>query len=148
MTEVLFYHLEPRPLEAVIPILLEKTLERGWKAVVEIGSTERAEALDAALWTFSDESFLPHALAGGEFDADQPILLTTATDNPNNAEVRFFIDRATPNNTGDYTRLVYMFDGHDPDAVTEARAVWKRLSAVHDVTYWQQEPDGKWAKKG
>jgi DNA polymerase-3 subunit chi len=148
MTEILFYHLEPRPLDSVIPVLLEKTLERGWKAVVEVGGSERADALDAALWTWRDDSFLPHGLAGSEFDADQPILLTTKTDNPNGAEVRFFIDRAVPHDPDGYDRLVYLFDGHDPDAVAEARTVWKELSVGHEVTYWQQETSGRWVKKG
>jgi DNA polymerase-3 subunit chi len=148
MTEVLFYHLERQPLERVLPQLLEKTLERGWKAVVESGSRERAEALDTVLWTFRDDSFLPHGLAGGQSDADQPVLLTTSEDNPNGADVRFFVDRAVPRNAEGYTRLVYIFSGHDPDAVTEARTAWRALSQAHDVTYWQQAPNGRWAKRG
>ena len=79
MAEVLFYHLETRPLEAVMPLLLEKTLERGWRAVVEVGSRERAEALDAHLWSYRDDSFLAHGLAGEETDPLQPILITTAS---------------------------------------------------------------------
>jgi DNA polymerase-3 subunit chi len=148
MTEVLFYHLEHQPLERVLPQLLEKTLERGWKAVVEVGSRERAEALDAVLWTFRDDSFLPHGLAGSESDAEQPVLLTTGGENPNGADVRFFVDRAVPQSAEGYTRLVYIFSGHDPDAVTEARAAWRALAPGHDVTYWQQGADGRWAKRG
>jgi DNA polymerase-3 subunit chi len=147
MTEVLFYHLETRPLEAVVPLLLEKTLERGWRAVVEVGSRERAEALDAHLWTFRDDSFLAHGLAGEETDPHQPILITTETDNPNGAVVRFFVDGAVPRSGEDYQRLVFMFSGHDPDAVAAARLAWADLRKAHDVTYWQQEADGRWVKK-
>lgn len=147
MTEILFYHLEQLPLERVLPQLLEKTLERGWKAVVEVGSAERASVLDEALWTWQDEAFLPHALSGGDADADNPILLTTNDENPNAANVRFFVDRAVPRDGGEYARLVFMFDGHDPDAVEAARGAWKQLKPDNDCTYWQQEPSGKWAKK-
>ncbi|MET3896498.1 DNA polymerase-3 subunit chi [Devosia sp. UYZn731] len=147
MPDVLFYHLEQRPLEAVIPQLLEKTLERGWRAVIEVGSTERAEALDAHLWTYRDDSFLAHGLAGEDTDALQPILITTANDNPNGAAVRFFIDRAVPQTAEGYQRIVYMFSGHDPDAVSEARIAWRNLLAGNTLTYWQQEPDGRWVKK-
>lgn len=149
MTEILFYHLETKPLESVLPTLLEKTLQRGWKAVVEVGSRERLEVLDTALWTFADDSFLPHAAATGEAAADalQPILLTTAADNPNGAEVRFFVDRAVPRSGAGYARLVFMFDGHDPDAVTEARAAWRSLREGNEVTYWQQDPEGRWTKR-
>lgn len=148
MTEVLFYHLEQTPLERVLPQLLEKSLERGWKAVVEVSSDERVDALDASLWSWRDDAFLPHGKAGTEFDVDQPVLLTSSSDNPNSAEIRFFVDRAVPVEGGDYKRLVFMFDGHDPDAVTEARTAWKSLNEDNDCTYWQQEPSGKWAKKG
>lgn len=148
MPDVLFYHLEARPLEAVIPLLLEKSLERGWRAVVEVGSTERAEALDAHLWTYRDDSFLAHGLAGDETDAHQPVLITTGSDNPNGANVRFFVDRAVPQSTAGYERIVYLFSGHDPDAVTEARTAWRALRAGNAVTYWQQEPSGRWVKKG
>src|SRR5689334_11444558 len=99
MAEVLFYHLEQRPLESVLPALLEKVLERGWRAVVEVGSAERAKALDTSLWTYRDDSFLPHGLAGDALDPEQPVLLTTASDNPNGATVRFFTDRAVPQST-------------------------------------------------
>lgn len=148
MTDLLFYHLETRPLESVLPALLEKTLERGWRAVVEVGSTERLEALDAALWTFSDDSFLPHGVARGEeADASQPVLLTGGDENPNTASIRFFVDRATPRELEGYERLVYIFNGHDPDAVTEAREIWRNLKPVYDLTYWQQDSAGRWSKK-
>ena len=148
MAEVLFYHLEVRPLESVLPQLLEKTLERGWRAVVETGSRERAEVLDSLLWTFRDDAFLPHGMAGEETDAHQPILLTTEpNENPNGATVRFFVDRAVPQSAEGYKRLVYMFSGLDPDAVSVARLAWRALRDGNEVTYWQQESDGRWIKK-
>jgi DNA polymerase III subunit chi len=147
MAEILFYHLEARPLEAVVPQLLEKTLERGWRAVVEVGSRERAEALDAHLWSYRDDSFLPHGLAGEEVDALQPVLITTGTENPNGAQVRFFTDGALPQSGEGYQRLVILFSGHDPDAMAAARLAYRDLRADNDVTYWQQDASGKWTKK-
>jgi DNA polymerase III subunit chi len=147
MAEILFYHLETRPLEAVVPLLLEKTLERGWRAVVEVGSRERAEALDAHLWSYRDDSFLAHGLAGDDTDAHQPVLLTTETDNPNGANVRFFVDGALPQSGEGYQRMVILFSGHDPDALAAARIAYRNLRADNDVTYWQQDADGRWVKK-
>mgnify|MGYP000274084181 CR=1 FL=1 len=148
MTEVLFYHLENQPLERVLPVLLEKTLERGWKAMVEAGTRERAEALDTVLWTYRDDSFLPHGMDGQPTDPLQPVLLTTGTDNANGATVRFYVDRAVPRDVASYERIVYLFSGHDPDAVAEARVAWKALSAPENaVTYWQQDQNGRWVKK-
>lgn len=147
MSEVLFYHLEGQPLERVLPVLLERSLERGWKAVVETASQERAAALDAMLWTYRDDSFLPHGIAGERTDPDQPVLIATDEGNPNGANVRFFVDRAVPPSGEGYDRIVYLFSGHDPDAVSEARVAWKALLTGNDLTYWQQDEAGRWVKK-
>lgn len=147
MTEILFYHLESQPLERVLPVLVEKSLERGWKVVVETASEERARELDALLWTYRDDAFLPHSLAGGDADHLQPVLITTRPHNPNGAHVRFFVDRAVPASGEGYERIVFMFSGHDPEAVTEARAAWRALGPGNQLTYWQQDNNGRWVKK-
>eukprot|EP01037_Dinobryon_pediforme_P029702 gene29702-33454_t len=148
MTDVLFYHLEAHPLERVLPTLLERCRERQWRVVVEAGSEERRDALDQHLWTYRDDSFLPH---GSERDDDpplQPIYLTTGQENPNGATVRFFVDRAAPGDLTGYDRAVVLFDGNDADALADARRHWKDLKAAgHQPTYWQQDPDGRWLKK-
>jgi DNA polymerase-3 subunit chi len=149
MTEVLFYHLQRQPLEAVLPTLLEKSLERGWRVVVQASTGERVAALDDHLWTYSDESFLPH---GTDKEADahtQPIVLTVEPGNPNGASVRFVVDGAPiPNDAGVYERIVLMFDGNDPDALDAARAQWRAVKeSGHAATYWQQDERGRWAKK-
>lgn len=148
MAEVLFYHLERQPLERVLPVLLEKTLERGWRAVVQTASQEYAEALDSHLWTYREDSFLPHGLAS-EGDAQRyPIVLTPETVNPNGAQVRFLVEGAPLPEAGGYARVVLLFDGGNESAVAAARQSWKAARASgHDVTYWQQTETGKWEKK-
>jgi DNA polymerase III subunit chi len=147
MTEIWFYHLEGQPLERALPALLEKTLERGWRAVVETSSRERAAAIDALLWSYRDDSFLPHGIAGDASDPDQPVLITMDEGNPNAANVRFFVDRAVPRSGEGYERIFYLFSGHDPDAVTEARTAWKGLLEGNSLAYWQQDESGRWVKK-
>jgi DNA polymerase-3 subunit chi len=148
MTEVLFYQLDHQPLDRVLPGLLEKTLERGWRAVVQTSSQERAEALDALLWTYTEESFLPHGMARDGFSAEQPVFLTSGDDTPNNATVRFLVDGADCNDLPAYTRVIYLFDGRDDDARAQAREQWKCAKAEGlAVTYWQQNENGRWEKK-
>ena len=107
MTEILFYHLQRQPLERVLPTLLEKSLERGWRVVVQAASEERVEALDAHLWTFRDDSFLPHGTWREAQPREQPVLLTVNDDNPNGAAVRFLLDGApVPADAGAYERIV------------------------------------------
>lgn len=148
MTEVFFYHLQNAPLEQVLPQLLERSLARPWRAVVKVGNAERLEALVNHLWTYRDDSFLPHGTReDGPVEA-QPIFLTVEDENPNGAQVIFLVDGAEPGEIETYERCVLMFDGRDEDALAAARAHWKRIKAEgHDATYWQQSDSGRWEKK-
>lgn len=148
MTEVLFYHLQNQPLERVLPTLLEKSYERGWRVVVQT-SEERVEALDAHLWTFRDDGFLPHSTWRDADAREQPILLTVNDDNPNGASVRFLLDGApVPDDAATYARIVLLFDGEDTDAVAAARTHWSEAKAKgFDVTYWQPDERGRWQRK-
>ena len=95
MTEILFYQLKGQTPEQVLPPLLQKSLERGWRVVVQASSDERVEALDAHLWTWRDDAFLPHGTWRDAEAAEQPIVLTVNEENPNGATVRFLVDGAT-----------------------------------------------------
>lgn len=148
MAEVLFYHLEQQSLDTVLPTLLEKTLQRGWRATIESGTEPRLEALDAELWTYKEESFLPHCLNTSEKAIYSPIVLTTDNQNVNNAQVRFYIDGATPDEVEGYERIVILFDGRDDLETQKARGLWKIYQdSAHEPTYWQQSDSGKWEKK-
>lgn len=147
-TEVYFYHLENRSLEQVLPTLLERSLERGWRAAVQAASRERVEALNTLLWTFREDSFLPHGAASDGTPHAQPIYLTDAEENPNEAAVRFLVDGAALKDASGYVRVVHMFDGRDADAVGRAREAWASAKEKgFAVSYWQQDGDGRWQQK-
>ena len=146
--EVYFYHLEVRSLEQVLPTLLELSLKRGWRAVVQAASEERVEALNTLLWTYREESFLPHGTARDGRPSAQPIYLTAGDDNPNAAQVRFLVDGATLDDASPYTRVAYVFDGRDAEAVARAREALQAAKARGDAaSYWQQDADGRWQQK-
>jgi len=149
VTEVLFYHLQRQPIEKVLPTLIEKSLERGWRVAVQSSSEERIDALDALLWTFRDDSFVPHGTHRESTAAEQPVLLTVNKDNRNSAAVRFLVDRAPPpQDAASYLRIVMLFDGEDPEALAEARSRWREArDQGFDVTYWQADEQGRWQQK-
>lgn len=145
--EVWFYHLERTGLDQALPELLEKTLARGWKAIVRATKSERVEHLDGWLWAYRDESFLPHAPADEPGAARQPILLTTSDENLNGADALFLVDGAEPGELGDYTRCVVLFDGGDEAALATARRQWKSVKAKGlPASYWKQQARG-WEKQ-
>lgn len=147
-TEVFFYHLERQTLADALPKLLERSLERGWRAAVQAASDERVEALNSMLWTYREDSFLPHGTMRDGRASEHPIYLTAGDDNPNGAQIRFLVDGATLADNSQYVRVAYVFDGRDEAAVRAARAAWQEAKTRGDtVSYWQQDETGRWEKK-
>lgn len=143
MTEIRFYHLTRKTLEEALPSLLEKTLERGLRAVVMAGSAERVEALTHLLWTYNPNSFLPHGNAKDGNAELQPVWLTPLDERPNDAEFLFLTDGARSARLEDYQRVCEIFDGNDETAVNAARLRWKEYKASgHELSYWQQGERG------
>jgi len=150
MPEVHFYHLTRRKLEQALPILLEKTLARSWRAAVQAVSARRLAVLDEALWSYRPESFLPHGGRGDGAPETQPVYLTTEDDNPNRADARFFVEgaRAAPlladAERAPRERAVLVFEEADR---ANAREQWKELlSTGRRLSYWQEDETGKFLK--
>jgi DNA polymerase-3 subunit chi len=149
MTDVSFYHLTARPLEWALPRLLEKVLASGKRAVVLAGSGERVDALNAQLWTYDPDSFLPHGSAKDGLAEHQPIWLTASEENPNGAAFLVLTDGVAVDRLDGYERCLDLFDGNDANQLAQARTRWtKAKSAGHSVTYWKQTAAGGWEKGG
>lgn len=144
-----FYHLTTASLDETAPTLLEKSLAAGWR--VELRGTDPAAmaALDTALWRGPPDRFLPHGLSGGDHDADQPILLTTGTGAANQPTAIMSVHGAevSPDEVHAAERVMIVFDGHEGDAVAQARLQWKALTAAGcSAQYWSQD-SGRWEMK-
>lgn len=147
MGEIHFYHLEAFTLERALPPILEKVMERGWRAVVHTASEERTESLSAALWTFRDDSFLPHGTPRDGDGPRQPMWFTETGEEPNAPRVRVCVDGTPLGDPGGLERTIVIFDGREPEALERARAEWKAARANgHKVVYWRQDRDGKWSR--
>jgi len=147
MAEFGFYHLLSTPLERALPRLLERALGQGHRVVLQAGSPDRVEHLNALLWTYDEAGFLPHGSARDGNPAAQPIWLTYQPGNPNDASILFLVDGVAAEDLAGFDRCIDIFDGNDPDAVQAARDRWRAAKAAgHILTYWQQTEKG-WEKK-
>lgn len=151
--EIWFYHLTRHRLDRALPLLLERCGQRGWRCVVQATSDERVTALDEALWTWSEDSFLAHGTARDGDEAMQPVFLTTSDENPNGAAARFFVEGSaiTPALAASrqYERLFVLFDGNDEAELQAARGQWSALKALNcELAYWKQNESGGWEKGG
>ena len=148
MPEVWFYHLESSGLDAVLPGLLEKGLERGWRSLVRTTSKERMRALDDILWSYRDDSFLAHGSADDPDTELQPVLITANAAEYDRRELLILIDQAEPGAIESFERVILLFDGAEEEAVKVARTRWKEFGAQGiAVTYYQQNAQGRWEKK-
>jgi len=144
-----FYHLTRSPVEETLPMLLDKARGAGWRIVVKGADIERLKFMDEKLWLGPEDGFVPHGLAGGPHDADQPILLTQTDEWPNDPQCVMTLDGAEvlPDVVQRLDRVCILFDGANGDAVQHARGQWKSLtSAGCAAQYWSQE-GGRWEKK-
>ena len=144
-----FYHLTQRPLEDTLVMLLGKAMGAGWRVAVRGTDGARLAALDERLWLGAEEGFLPHGLAGGDHDADQPVLLTTAETAANGAACVMSVHGAqvSAEDVEALTRVCVLFDGNDPQELDVARSQWKTLKdAGASAQYWSEE-SGKWEMK-
>ena len=153
MTEIFFYHLQIQRLEKDLPRLLEKSLERDWHVCLQMRTDEKCAALNELLWNVGEDGFLPHGTAADGDVEFQPIYLTTGSENPNGAQIRFFVESAQiapvlAATQIPYERIVIMFDGNDENELNDARAQWKALKETGaQMSYHQQTDNGGWEKK-
>ena len=149
MSRVDFYHLQKQTLEAVLPKLLEKAYALKKPIKIKVGNELRVEFLNSLLWTYNDESFLPHGSKKDGFGEDQPIWLSAGDDNPNKATLLFLTDGARyQEDLSSFERVFNIFDGNMQSAVEQARAFWKELKAAgFTINYWQQNDAGRWQQK-
>lgn len=147
MAEYWFYHLETSSLEAVLPDLLEKTLARGWRALVKLPQDQLAE-MDKYLWTFRDDAFLPHG-RDDEPQADlQPVLLTSTAASSGEAECVFLVDGEEIDIGEKARRCILLINGQSEESIARSRKTWSTLKAAGEtLSYWQQTPRGGWEKK-
>ena len=150
MSRIDFYHLQKQTLEQVLPKLIEKAYETGAKIKIKIGNEARVEFINSLLWTYNEETFIPHGSKKDGFAKDQPIWLSSEDDNPNQAEMLFLVDGANfdISNVENFSRIFNIFDGNDEDSLQQARNFWKEVSSTeHEKNYFQQDDNGRWNKK-
>jgi DNA polymerase-3 subunit chi len=137
-----FYHLTALPLERALPSIAERVIRAGQRLLVVTEAGRLAE-LDRQLWSYAAESFVPHALAGGARDADQPILLSADTAAPNGARNIALADGQWRDEALSFDRIFYFFDG---TAIEDARANWRALKDLPGAErhYWKQDESGRW----
>lgn len=133
-----------------MPKLAEKAYATGKPVQILLGTEERVEFINSLLWTYSEESFLPHGSKKDGFVEDQPIFITATEENANNAALLILADGAQVDisKLSAYERVLNIFDGNNETALNNARAYWKELKGADaELHYWQQNANGAFEQK-
>ena len=150
MTRIDFYHLQKQTLDQVLPKLVEKAYATGVHIKIKIGNESRVDFINSLLWTYNDESFIPHGSKKEGFAKEQPIWLSSEDDNPNQATMLFLVDGALLplEELTKYERIFNIFDGNDDSSLQQARNFWKTISSSEfELNYYQQDDSGRWNQK-
>jgi DNA polymerase III subunit chi len=134
-----FYHLTRVPLEKALPSIAERVLANGERLAIVTDDEKLLTRIDALLWSYKPESFLPHGRNG-----DQPILLTSKAD-ASDAQNIALIDGQWRDSALNYGRAFYFFDSQTIDG---ARTAWRGLADKSEVErhYWKQDDAGRWVE--
>lgn len=128
-------------------MLIGKARGAGWRVLVRGEDAALLERLDALLWQGPEDGFVPHGLAGGPHDADQPVLLGHIPSDGFGCLMSVAGAEVTAQEVAALERTCILFDGHDAAALDHARSQWKALTdAGCAAQYWAQEA-GRWTKK-
>jgi len=149
MGAAFFYHLTRRPLEAVLPRLLDRARATGWRVAVRGVDRARMEWLDEKLWLGPEEEFLPHGLDGRPHAARQPVLLTAERESANDPHCVMTIDGAevATEEVQRLERVCVLFDGNDDAMLQVARGQWATLTKAGCAAQYWSEESGRWEMK-
>ena len=148
--DIRFYHLTRDPIETALPLLLEKVVGAGHRVLICVGdmTDDDIVQIDKALWSYRADSFLAHDRDGCKHPEAQPIFITRAHENANNADVLMLLNGTDSALRPQMAMTLQMFDGTNPDIVSSCRAHWAKWKADGAaLTYWQQTESGGWAQK-
>ncbi|WP_375381293.1 DNA polymerase III subunit chi [uncultured Sphingomonas sp.] len=151
-----FYHLTTRPLDRVLPPIVERVLGAGERLLIVADEEQQRIALDTLLWTYAADSFLAHGLAGAGDEGAQPVLIAGTVAPANGARHVALVDGRWRDEVLDgagldgappvFERAFHFFD---EERIREARLAWKALGGRDGIerNYWQQKNEGGWRKQ-
>ncbi len=148
MTEIGFYQLSRRPIEAVVPPLVVKARSAGLRLLLRSNDAVLLALIDERLWSFQPSSFVPHGSAASlppERVASQPVLLDSAFPPANAADCLMQLGGDIPDALNGLARVLYLFGEAELDT---ARARWRRIrqDAALRATYWRETDEGRFEK--
>ena len=127
-----FYLLEEpgaAACEAIACRIAEKAWHHGHRVHLHVDSPESARRLDELLWTWRDESFVPHSVCGAdEASADAPVTIGSGSLPLFDSDVLLNLDSYVPDGFDRFARVAEVVGGGEP-ARSAGRERFRRYRA-------------------
>ena len=127
MTRIDFYILSPTASSNRFHLACRVT-EKAWRqdhrVLIHTASEQEAERMDRLLWTFRDQSFLPHGRMSKVDSHTTPVVITATGDPGEEHDVLVNLAPQVPSFFGRFARVAECVD-HEEAARTASRARFK-----------------------
>ena len=130
--QVFFHYFEKtsgRDLLVYICRLVEKGYKQGSKPIyIHFDSENEAKEFDSLLWTFRQESFIPHTILGNPEQEKTPVIIGWDTNQIETAEALINVSQDIPR-ASKSTSKIHEIVGNDENKKNKAREKWKAYKA-------------------
>ena len=132
-TNVLFHHFESIERKDFL-IYVCKLIEKGYKQninpiYIKTDTQKQAEELDKVLWTFRQESYIPHTLVDQDSNNTQPVQIGWIDNEIDDAEAIINLSDGMPDISNDLKKIHEIIDNID-EKKEKARERWKKYKSI------------------
>lgn len=111
------------------------------RIVLFAGDKMQLNALDQALWTFSEADFLPHVIAGSPLAAQTPVVLTDSdTADLQHHQILINLSPATPGNFARFERMFEIIGRDEADTLAGRQRYSYYKQRGYPLTHFVAEP--------
>ncbi|MFH1059816.1 MAG: DNA polymerase III subunit chi [Pseudomonadota bacterium] len=117
--------------ERAAALIAARRQAQGRRVLVLAGDPAQAASVDRLLWTIEQASFVPHAMAGGADQADEPVLIShaggEAAGNPNAATVLVLMNPPLALPSAGWPELVLLLPAEEGPDLARCREHYRAL---------------------
>ena len=120
--------------------LIRKARTAGMKVVVYLQDAQQLRQFDQALWTFSEQDFIPHVVAGDELAAQTDVIMSfDASDELPHHQILVNLSTLTPDHFARFERMFEIVSTDEQD-LTAGRGRYKHYqNRGYALTHFEAE---------
>ena len=146
LEKAFFYNATRREILNDIAILTEKLYKKNNHILLYCADQETVDTLDEYLWSYREDSFIPHSKKNNEKKLFYPILITNEILNEHEHNILLVLNGVLIKETDwtKFNKVYYFFDEQNLEEKENARSMWKSFSSLEiDCRYWVNK-ENKW----